>query len=67
MHNLCSKLPLRQSKQSAINAMVAGNAGQITPVQIMHVFMLRCTTQIMHAYNVDSCKSLTTCCLLINN
>ena len=33
-----------------LNAMAAGNASQITSVQnIMHVFVLCCSTQIMHA------------------
>ena len=29
--------------------MAAGNASQTIPVQIMNVFMLSCSTQIMHA------------------
>ena len=50
--------------------MAAGNASQTTPVQITHVFMLCCTiaSYINHgAYNFDSCKNLTTWCILINN
>ena len=34
--------------QSAPSAMAAGDASQITPVQIMHAFILCCFAQIEH-------------------
>ena len=45
----------------------SGKDSQTTPVQIMHVFVFCCSTPTNLAlYNFDSCKSLTTWCVLIN-
>ena len=56
---------LTQSTLSTI-IMAAVDASQITPEQIMHVFVLCCSIQIVGVYSFDSCKSLTCYMVCIN-
>ena len=39
-----------------LSTMATGDSSQTTQVQILHVFMLCCSTQIVCVYNFDSCE-----------
>ena len=59
-------LQIASLTQSTLSTMAAVDASQITPEQIMHVFVLCCSIQIVGVYSFDSCKSLTCYMVCIN-
>ena len=59
-------LQIASLMQSTLSTMAAVDASQTTPEQIMHVFVLCCSTQIVGVYSFDSCKCLTCYMVCIN-